>query len=90
MKKKFKFCHRIHQPDFYNDKIREDWIIKKKGWFGWKYLNVYYGNFGGTDYYWSYLDKPSACNDATFESKWDCMLFLRTYYKKIKICEKCT
>ena len=82
---KFKFCKRIFEPDFYNKEKRQDWIIKKKGWFGWKTLNEVYDGNWCTHMSWSYFSTPSACSSyETFKTKKECLLYLKTYYRKIK------
>ena len=85
MKSSFRFIKRYFEADFYNIEKRSDYIIQKKGLFGWKTLiEVYDGNWS-FHYSWSYFCSPGVCDTYdTFHSKKEALLFLKTYYRKIQ------
>jgi hypothetical protein len=89
MKIKFRFIERTFEPDYYHKNIDRDIMVQKKGWFGWTNLvYIYDGNWSG-HLHWSYFLKPSRCDsDASFKTKKEAMLFLRTLYNKTKIKHK--
>lgn len=79
--KKYRIVERHHDIDFYNDKSSNDFIIQKKGWFGWKTLVERYGMYGLDYLIWSYFSEPCRNNRYdTFESRESCVLFLETNY----------
>lgn len=84
--KHFRIIQRRHPIDFYHDEPSEDYVIQKKGWFGWKSgIDVYDGNFM-SHFGWSYFDEPGR-NDPfdTFETVGRAKLFILTHYNQCKI-----
>ena len=56
------------------------WGAKKRGWFGWKYLNEISDSTGNWYYYWCYhIPKGIICYDK-FETKKECIEGLSRYY----------
>ena len=56
------------------------WGAKKRGWFGWKYLNEIYDGCWNWHYSWRYQPpEGNGCNDK-FRSKKACIKALSLYY----------
>ena len=54
------------------------WGAKKKGWFGWTYLDDIYDGNWSSHYGWSY--SPPSASDAKFGSKKEVVEALVKYY----------
>lgn len=79
--KKYRIIVRYHSIDFYHEDELKDFIIQKKGWFGWKTLISQCGMYGLYYFRWSYFSEPSRSNSYdTFHDHKSCILFLKTEY----------
>lgn len=56
------------------------WGAKKKGWFGWKYLNEIYDGNWAWHYSWSYFVPDGIGMYDKFRTKEDCVKTLSAYY----------
>jgi hypothetical protein len=89
MKTGLKICKCIWDKDYYNKKETMGYIMKKRGWFGWKtFIEVYDGNWT-SHFTWSYFQQPPRHGYEVFKLKKDAISFLKTYYRKTKITVVC-